>query len=54
MSDADANAESDAVPFWWVVVFIVLALGAGAATVLAVGGSLVANAAVLPFPLSPV
>jgi len=34
-------AETDSrVPFWWLILFIVLALGAGAATVLAVGGDL--------------
>jgi predicted secreted protein len=45
---ADADTESDAIPLWWVVLFIVLALGAGAATVIAVGGSLVASAAFPP------
>jgi predicted secreted protein len=34
-------ADSDSVPLWWVVLFIVLALGAGVATVVAVGGSIV-------------
>jgi predicted secreted protein len=36
-------ADSDTVPFWWLVLFVVLALGLGAATVLGVGGSLVAG-----------
>ena len=37
-------AETDSrVPFWWLVVFLLLALGAGVATVFAVGGSLVAG-----------
>ena len=36
-------ADSDTVPFWWLVLFILLALGLGAATVLGVGGSLVAG-----------
>jgi predicted secreted protein len=49
-----SDSESDAVPLWWVVLFIVLALGAGAATVLAVGGSLVANAVALPLFVPPV
>jgi hypothetical protein len=35
------------VPFWWLVLFLLLALGAGAAAVLAVGGSLLAGV-VLP------
>ena len=34
-------AESNSVPLWWVVLFLLLALGLGAATILAVGGSLV-------------
>ena len=28
------------VPFWWLVLFLLLALGAGVATVFAVGGDL--------------
>jgi hypothetical protein len=36
-------ADSDAVPFWWVVLFLLLALGLGAVTVLGVGGSLIAG-----------
>jgi hypothetical protein len=42
-------ADSTSIPFWWVVLFVVMALGAGAAAVLAVGGSLVATVALLPF-----
>jgi hypothetical protein len=39
-------AENDsAVPLWWLVLFLLLVLGAGAAAVLAVGGSLVAGVA---------
>lgn len=34
-------SEDDSVPLWWVIVFLLLALGAGAAVVFAVGGSLV-------------
>lgn len=40
MSEQDAG-----VPVWWLVVFLLLVLGAGAATVLAVGGSLVGGVA---------
>ena len=32
------------VPFWWLVLFLLLALGAGAAAVFTVGGSLLAGA----------
>ncbi|MFD1598005.1 hypothetical protein [Halobellus rarus] len=43
-------AEKDSrVPFWWVVVFLLLALGAGVATVFAVGGELMGMIA--PFAL---
>lgn len=35
MADKDSR-----VPFWWFILFVILALGAGAATVFAVGGSL--------------
>jgi hypothetical protein len=39
-------AETDSrVPFWWLVVFLLLALGAGAAAIFAVGGSLIAGIA---------
>jgi hypothetical protein len=41
-------ADSNSVPLWWVLVFIALAIGGGAAVVLAVGGSLVANTLVFP------
>ncbi|WP_410765833.1 hypothetical protein [Haloferax sp. DFSO60] len=41
-------AESDSIPFWWIVLFLVLALGAGGAVVLAVGGSLISALASLP------
>jgi len=37
--------ESNAVPLWWILVFLVLALGIGAYTVSAVGGSLIAGTA---------
>ncbi|WP_380674409.1 hypothetical protein [Salinigranum sp. GCM10025319] len=43
-------ADSDTVPFWWVVLFVLLALGLGAATVLGVGGSLIAGL-VAPVPV---
>jgi hypothetical protein len=39
-------AESNAVPLWWILVFLVLALGLGAFAVSAVGGSLIVG--VLP------
>jgi len=46
-----SQAGNDSVPLWWVLVFIVLALGLGAVAVLAVGGSLITPAgAVLPAP----
>ncbi|SFR34582.1 hypothetical protein [Halogeometricum limi] len=47
MKDTSSN-----VPFWWVLLFIVLALGAGAAIVFAVGGSLISAGAgaLLPLP----
>lgn len=35
--------DSDSIPAWWVVLFLLLALGLGAATVLGVGGSLIAG-----------
>jgi hypothetical protein len=40
-------AESNAVPLWWILVFLVLALGLGALAVSTVGGSLIAGV-VLP------
>ena len=36
-------AENDSVPAWWIIVFLLLTLGAGALVVLAVGGSLVSS-----------
>ena len=37
-------AETDSrVPLWWLVLFVLLALGAGAAAIFAVGGSLLAG-----------
>ncbi|WP_191965404.1 MULTISPECIES: hypothetical protein [Haloferax] len=44
-------AESESVPFWWIVLFLVLALGGGAITVWALGGSLVSAAIALPLLL---
>ena len=44
-------AESDSVPFWWLVLFLLLALGLGAATVLGVGGSLIAGV-LAPVPVA--
>ena len=42
-----SDTGNDSVPIWWVLVFIVLALGLGAITVLSVGGSLIDPAGVL-------
>ncbi|WP_197409675.1 hypothetical protein [Haloferax profundi] len=42
-------ADSESVPFWWIVLFLLLALGAGAVTVFALGGSLVSAVVALPF-----
>lgn len=42
MADSDTS-----VPFWWVVLFLLLALGAGAYAVTSTGGSLVGNLAFL-------
>jgi hypothetical protein len=39
---AETNSR---VPVWWLVLFLLLALGAGAAAVFAVGGSLLAGVA---------
>jgi ABC-type multidrug transport system permease subunit len=33
-------AENGSVPFWWIVVFVLLALGAGIGAVSLVGGSI--------------
>lgn len=41
-------AEDDTVPLWWVLVFLLLALGLGALAVSAVGGSLVSAAVFSP------
>lgn len=34
-------AESNRVPFWWIVLFLVLTLGLGGAAILSMGGTLV-------------
>jgi hypothetical protein len=36
-------AETDAPSFWWIVAFLLLALGLGAAAIFAVGGTLIAS-----------
>ena len=33
-------AENSSVPFWWIVVFVLLTLGAGVGSIYLVGGSL--------------
>jgi predicted secreted protein len=43
-------ADENSIPIWWIVLFLLLALGLGAAVVLAVGGSLIAGVA-LPAPM---
>jgi predicted secreted protein len=43
-------ADENSIPAWWIVLFLLLALGLGAAAVFAVGGSLLAGIA-LPTPL---
>ncbi|GAA0209929.1 MULTISPECIES: hypothetical protein [Halobaculum] len=43
-----SEAGNDSVPIWWILVFIVLALGLGAIAVLSVGGSLIDPAMLLP------
>ena len=40
-------AESTVVPFWWIVVFVILALGVAAGAILFVGGELVGSVGVL-------
>jgi hypothetical protein len=35
-------ADNESVSFWWVALFLLLALGLGAAAVFAVGGTLIA------------
>ena len=48
-----SQAESGAVPLWWILVFVVLALGLGAWAVVSVGGSLIASGGVvLPLPFA--
>lgn len=42
-----SDTGNDSVPIWWVLVFIVLALGLGAIAVLSVGGSLITPAGAL-------
>lgn len=36
-----AMAESDSPSFWWIALFLLLALGLGAAAIYAVGGTLI-------------
>ncbi len=36
-----SDAENGSVPLWWILVFLLLALGAGAYAVTSIGGSLV-------------
>ncbi|MFD1632654.1 hypothetical protein ACOZ4L_07655 [Haloplanus ruber] len=40
-------AESNTIPFWWVLLFLLLSLGIGALAVSSIGGSLIAGV-VLP------
>jgi len=40
-------ATDTSVPFWWVLVFVALALGAGAAAILFVGGDLLGSSGFL-------
>jgi predicted secreted protein len=42
MADSDTS-----VPFWWVVLFLLLALGAGAFAIVSSGGSIVGSTAFL-------
>ena len=42
-----AETDSDSVPLWWVVLFLLLALGGAALAVQAVGGSLVQSPGVV-------
>lgn len=39
--------SSSSVPFWWIVLFVVLALGAGALAISSVGGSLISSPSVV-------
>lgn len=44
-------AESESVPFWWIALFLLLALGAGAIAIKISGGNLVTSGSILlPFP----
>lgn len=43
-----SQAESGSVPIWWILAFVVVALGLGAWAVVSVGGSLVASTVLLP------
>ena len=42
-------AESNSVSFWWIVAFLLLALGVGVVAVYAVGGTLIDSGLLLPF-----
>ena len=44
-------AEANSVSFWWIVMFLILALGIGAVAVYAVGGTLIQSGGVLLPPL---
>lgn len=47
-----AMADSTSLPFWWIAVFLLLALGLGVAGLYAVGGTLISSSGVLlPLPL---
>ena len=37
--------DRDSVPFWWIVLFLLLAFGGGAVAILTIGGTLVAGVA---------
>jgi hypothetical protein len=39
-----SQAENGSVPLWWILVFLVITLGAGAYVVTSVGGSLITGA----------
>lgn len=40
--------ESESVPFWWIALFLLLALGGVAVAVTTAGGSLIAGSVALP------
>lgn len=40
-------ANDTSVPFWWVLLFVVLALGVGAGAILFVGGDLLGSSGLL-------